>query len=152
MLETQPLRIYRRYGALMYRLAFAITGSQATASEAVIQACREASSSSDALPDWPALLCRTRAAALRHARHQNDASPPPEPPHDDDELPPFVGSQIRDAYEDLDEADRSLLWTMLLTPLHGPAPVSALGRAMERFQAVLANQSIPDGEAPDEWE
>jgi len=152
MLETLPLRIYRRYGALMYRLAFAITGSQEMASEAVVQACRDTPADSDALPDWPVLLCRARAAALRHARHQNDASPPPETPRDDDELPPFVGSQIRDAYQELDEADRSLLWTMLLTPHHGPAPVSALGRAMERLQAVIANQSIPDGEVPDEWE
>ena len=65
---------------------------------------------------------------------------------DEPDLTPIPGDTILEAFTSLDESDRGLLWSALLAPYHGPTPVSALARALQRLQAVLVNQSIPEGE------
>ena len=146
MPESYALRIYRKYGGLLYRLALAITGSPESAADVVFQVCATPYDEKDRLPGWVTLVSTARSIALAHARHQNDPPPGPTMPQGEEDIVPFIASDIFDAYRALEEEDQILLWRMLVAPHHGPAPVSALARAMQRFQAVLANQSIPEDE------
>jgi hypothetical protein len=162
-----------RYGAIAYRLAYAIVGDVSAAERAVIEAAGAtgpayAAGATDSVwagREWVVFLeqVRSRALALRPAVGETPAGSPPTlptiplitDPGDTSPSPlPIEAFAVYGALGELAAEDRRLLLAALVgaartgdgadTAAGGPA--EELARALERLSAALAAQNFPSAE------